>query len=64
MLITDIQCALFNAYDIRESSDFREIQNLPYNSEGTDITLKEMLDDIIFLLEKVEAEVSMEKEKC
>jgi len=58
--LNHIQCALFNAYDIRKSSDFRDIENLPYNSEGTELTLKDLIDDIIYLLENVEA--SMEEE--
>tara|TARA_B100001093_G_C26377174_1_gene821279 strand:- start:299 stop:586 length:288 start_codon:yes stop_codon:yes gene_type:complete len=52
--LNDIQSALFDAYDIRNSSDFKSIQNKPKDNEGTVFTLADCIHDIIYTLERVE----------
>ena len=63
-MLNQVQSALCDAYDIRNSSDFKEIEHLPKDNEGTEFTLKDCIDDIVDTLERVETviETVMEEE--
>lgn len=54
MNLNEIQSALFDAIDIRESSHFKEIEHLPKDNEGTVFTLGDCIHDIIYTLEQAE----------
>jgi len=49
----DVSNALFNATDIREALSKR-ILNRPKDSDGTDCTIGDCLDDLILFLEALE----------
>jgi hypothetical protein len=51
-----VSSALLDAYDIREALSKR-IKNRPKDTEGTDVTIGDCLDDIISTLEMLELEM-------
>lgn len=55
--LNEIQSALFDAYDIRNSSDFKSIRHCPKDNEGTDSTLSDCIEDIIYTLQRLETDM-------
>ena len=53
MEISNLLCDL---YDIREMAEYHEFGQLPKDLDGTDITIKDLLDDAIQELEKLSEE--------
>jgi len=49
----DLSCALFDMYDVRNALD-TEIKNLPKDNDGTEFTIGECLDSVIYFLEGLE----------
>ena len=47
----DINDALCDAYDIQKSFDFKKIADRPKDNDGTSITLKDCIDNIVEILE-------------
>jgi hypothetical protein len=48
--IDEISDALSDAYDIQKSFDFKKIADKPKDNEGTSITLKDCIDNIVEIL--------------
>ena len=47
----DINDALCAAYDMQKSFDFKKIADRPKDNDGTSITLKDCIDNIVEILE-------------
>jgi len=54
----DINDALCDAYDIQKSFDFKKIADKPKDNEGTSITLKDYIDNIVETLETLKEKES------
>ena len=50
--LLDIPNLLCDLYDIREMAEYHEFGQLPKDLDGTDLTIKDLLDDAIQELEK------------
>ena len=58
MEISNLLCDL---YDIREMAEYHEFGQLPKDIDGTDLTIKDLLDDAIQELEKLENDIHVGK---
>ena len=59
----DINDALCDAYDIQKSFDFKKIADRPKDNDGTSITLKDCIDNIVYRLEALKEKGSQELSK-
>jgi hypothetical protein len=55
----DLTSALCDLQDVRNALSER-IKNRPKDSEGTEITIGDCLDDVIYFLQKLETEMERE----
>ena len=59
----DINDALCDAYDIQKSFDFKKVADKPKDNDGTSITLKDCIDNIVYRLEALKEKGSQELSK-
>ena len=54
----DLTCALFDMYDVRNALSNVdvpiEIKNLPKDNDGTEFTIGDCIDNVIYFLEELE----------
>jgi len=51
-----IDNALCDAYDIQKTINLHKLNNLPKDNEGTIFTISDCIENIILILEELEAE--------
>ena len=57
----DLTCALFDMYDVRNALSNVdvpiEIKNLPKDNDGTEFTIGDCIDNVIYFLEELEKSI-------